>query len=121
MNLKIVRKVITARLKECTDNVWFNNTKKSTEFPYAIFSCANPKTDESMNNIPIDIDLWDYAKNENALDDLCKTVTDAFDKYLVTSDGCSMIFYFDNVLILSDEDPLISRRSIKLIIREVEL
>lgn len=106
-----MRIAINQLLKTLHPRVFFHTADKDADFPHVVFDLPNSNDIGTLENFVLDIDVWDTNEDTTELETLIDTIDINLHKKTIFIEGkMGIIFYRENRLTLSDDDPRIHRR-----------
>lgn len=108
-----LREAITAALKSVHPRVYYEVAHDKEQFPFLVVNLPDAIDDGTLEQFVLDVDGWDAPSNGDttALEMMMDAVDKILHRMIVTvDDELAMMFYRDNRLVLTDDDPRIRRR-----------
>jgi hypothetical protein len=106
-----IRKYLLILLKSIHPRVYFEQAPDNAVYPYIVYNLPNSFEEGIMEQFVLDIDAWDNSKDTTSLETLIDSVDQSLHrKVAVVNDTMAFIFYRENRLSLTDDDPRIRRR-----------
>lgn len=117
-----VLKYLTSELKKICPRTFNDNVNENTIFPYVAFRMPNstiPSNDSE--NIYLEIDIWDYARENYDATYNVEVLTNRIEKFLKENrhldENQLLIFSKTNRLSIRDEDANIKRRQLRYTVK----
>ena len=116
-----LRKVITSELSKY-GTTYYKKADKKSKFPYIVYSLENVDFNTyPRNDIELTIDIWDRNKSSYDIEALADNVEKAFNRLNKPTSKILPTFYVTSKKDVGDEDEIIERRQIKVIIQCYEI
>lgn len=117
-----IMKYLTTELKKFSPRVFNDNANTNAIFPYVVFSINTSSIiEKNREDIIVEIDIWDYQKDNYDATVNTELLTDRIDKFLrnVRHNGEKSVFIFEKIgrLNLPDEDGNVKRRQLRYVVK----
>lgn len=115
---KHLRKLIKDTIQQIGVNAYYESTTQDAPFPYVTYELDSiDVSDKARRDVSVIIDIWDKSNDSGKIEDLADSIEEVFHyKNLRTGEILSSAYCVSR-LSLPDEDPLIKRRQISVLIK----
>jgi hypothetical protein len=106
-----MRTAVQTLLKTAHSRVYYQKAPDDATMPYVVFDFPNSVDSGALENFVLDVDAWDDDTDTTTLETLIDTVDAVLHKKtILVTDKVGIVFYRENRLSPSDDDPRIRRR-----------
>ena len=104
------RKQITAILKTVTSRVYFQAASETVGLPYIVYDLTSINLYGEYDTVLMDVDIYDYGDTSDQIETLLRSLRTTLRGRTFHTEDFSAVIYGENILPLSDTDPMIQRR-----------
>lgn len=105
-----LRKQITAVLKTVTSRVYFQAASETVDLPYIVYDLTSINLYGEYDTVLMDVDIYDYGDTSDQIETLLRSLRTTLKGRTFHTEDFSAVIYGENILPLSDTDPMIQRR-----------
>ncbi|MGD6832580.1 hypothetical protein ACQCT5_10475 [Sutcliffiella halmapala] len=114
--MKELRTILKTLLRQYHSKVHFQRPT-AISFPYIVFDLPNSYTDEELEVLSLDVDIWDNQSDTTTLETLAGTLWKALHKLTYLDEHMQFSIHRESRLTVIDDDPNIKRRKLIFSVR----
>lgn len=115
---KNIRKLIKESLEQLGVKAYYEMATQDAPFPYITYEFENiDVSDKARRDISLTINAWDKTSDSVNIEDLADAIEDKMHYQNFQTDDILLSSYCVSRLSLPDEDPLIKRRQISVVMK----
>jgi L-ribulose-5-phosphate 3-epimerase UlaE len=114
-----IRKALQSRLSDVHPQVYYEQAPDTATYPYVVYNIADSTDDGSLEQIMLEVDVWDAPINNNTMpiETLAGNIDTALHRYVFHTEDVFFSVYRENRRNVEDSDSRLRRRQIEYQIR----
>ena len=101
---KILRKLITEKLRTVPGGVYHRIAPKDAAYPYKVFTLSDASFMDARDDIELEVDVWDRSNDPKTAEDVADQVEDLFRDTNLPEPPIYPTFFRENRYTLDDPD-----------------
>lgn len=115
---KHLRKLIKDTIQQIGVKAYYESATQDDPFPYVTYEFDSINvSDQARREASVIIDIWDKSNDSGNIEDLADSIEEAFHYKNLRTDKILSSAYCVSRLSLPDENPLIKRRQISVLVK----
>ena len=114
---KILRKLITEKLRTVPGGVYHRIAPKDAAYPYKVFTLSDASFMDARDDIELEVDVWDRSNDPKTAEDVADQVEDLFRDTNLPEPPIYPTFFRENRYTLDDPDKNLQHIQLRFLVQ----
>ena len=117
---RALRKLVTEKLRTVPGGTYHKVASDSATYPYKTFTLERATFTDARDDIYLDVDVWDRAKDQKTAEDIADQVEDLFDNVNIPAPPIYTTFFREYRYPLVDPDKTLQHIQLRFLVQLYE-